>query len=81
MIPKTRTEAFKVLVLPESADAERIRKAYHKFAFIWYPDKWSSKSQEEQNIATEKFKETSVAYRILTGKIKEEFISQQPNDD
>ncbi len=81
MIPKTRKEAFKVLELSESASAEEIKKAYHKLALKWHPDKWSDKSQEEQKTATEKFKEISVAYGILTGEISEEFISNQPNDN
>ncbi len=81
MIPKTRKEAFKVLGLSESASKEDIKKAYHKLSLKWHPDKWSDKSQEEQKTATEKFKEISVAYKISRGKITEEFISQQPNDD
>ncbi len=81
MIPKTRKEAFKVLELSESASAEEIKKAYHKLALKWHPDKWSDKSQEEQKTATEKIKEISVAYGILTGEISEEFISNQPNDN
>lgn len=81
MIPKTRKEAFKVLGLSEGASIEEIKKAYRKLALEWHPDKWSDKSQEEQKTATEKFKEISVAYEISMGKITEEFISQQPNDD
>ncbi|WP_265034617.1 MULTISPECIES: ankyrin repeat domain-containing protein [unclassified Wolbachia] len=80
MIPKTRKEAFKVLELSENASAEEIKKAYRKLALEWHPDKWSDKSQEEQKTTTEKFKEISVAYGILTGEISEEFISQQSND-
>ncbi|WP_434732075.1 ankyrin repeat domain-containing protein [Wolbachia endosymbiont of Zygogramma bicolorata] len=81
IIPKTRKEAFKVLGLSESASTEKIKKAYHKLALQWHPDKWSGKSQEEQKTATEKFKEISVAYKISIGEITEEFVSQQPNDD
>ncbi|WP_375603778.1 DnaJ domain-containing protein [Wolbachia endosymbiont of Anurida maritima] len=81
MIPKTRKEAFKVLELPESEKTEEIKKAYHKLALKWHPDKHSDKSQEEKDKATEKFKEIIVAYGISTDEIKEEFIQKQPNDD
>lgn len=81
MIPKTRREALKVLGLPESASKRKITQTYHKLALKWHPDRWSGKSQEEKDKATEKFKEISVAYGILTNKITEEFIRKQPNDD
>ncbi|WP_395462676.1 DnaJ domain-containing protein [Wolbachia endosymbiont of Cantharis cryptica] len=81
MIPKTRKEAFKVLGLSENASEQEITQAYRKLALKWHPDKWSSKSQNEQNEATEKFKGISVAHGILTDEIKEECIKQQPNDD
>ncbi|WP_395463294.1 DnaJ domain-containing protein [Wolbachia endosymbiont of Cantharis cryptica] len=81
MVPKTHEDEFKVLGLPEGASTEDIKKAYYKLALKWHPDRWSDKSQEEQKTATEKFKEISVAYEILTGEIKEEFISKQHNDD
>ncbi len=81
MIPKTRREALKVLGLSEGADAEEIKKAYRKLALKWHPDKCSDESQEKQKTVTEKFKEISLAYGILTNEIAEEFIRKQPNND
>lgn len=81
MIPKTRKEAFKVLELQENASAEEIKKVYRKLILKWHPDKQSDESQEKQDRATEKSKEITVAYGILTDEIKEEFIKQQHNDD
>ncbi|MGL9717228.1 MAG: ankyrin repeat domain-containing protein [Wolbachia sp.] len=81
MIPKTRKEAFEVLRLSENANKQEIKKAYHKLALKWHPDKWSDKSQEEQKTATEKAKEITIAHKILTNEITEEFISQQTDDD
>jgi len=81
MIPKARKQALKVLGLSKGADVEEIQEAYRKLILEWHPDKWSDKSKREQNEATEKSKEITVAHRISTDEINEEFIRQEPNDD
>ncbi|MEY2392972.1 ankyrin repeat domain-containing protein [Wolbachia endosymbiont of Tettigetta isshikii] len=81
MIPETRKEAFEVLGLSGNASGREIKKVYHKLIKQWHPNKWVDKSKEEQKIATKKSQKITVAYEILTGKIKDESTRQQPNDD
>lgn len=77
MIPKTREEAFKVLELSESASEQGIKKSYRRLIFKWHPDKCSHRSQEELSAATEKVKEVTVAYGILTGeKVEPDWIER-----
>jgi len=52
-------------VSPEASETE-LRKAYHKLALKWHPDKHRQKSEAEQKQAEEKFKELSVAYDTLS---------------
>merc|ERR1712228_191498 len=57
----------------EAADKE-IKKAFRKQAMIWHPDKFASKSEEEQKSAEEKFKEIGEAYEILKDpKLRQRF--------
>jgi molecular chaperone DnaJ len=53
------TDYYAVLGVPHDADKATIKKAYHKLAMKWHPDK--NKSPE----AEEKFKQIAKAYAIL----------------
>lgn len=53
------TDYYEVLGVPRDADAETIKKAYHRLALKWHPDK--NKAPE----AEEKFKQIAKAYAIL----------------
>jgi len=53
------TDYYNILGVPRDADADTIKKAYHKLALKWHPDK--NKSPE----AEEKFKQIAKAYAIL----------------
>ena len=55
----TSTDYYEVLGVPRDADADTIKKAYHKLALKWHPDK--NKAPE----AEEKFKQIAKAYAIL----------------
>lgn len=55
---------YKILEITEKAKYEEIRKAYHKMALRYHPDK----CQEEK--AEEKFKNVVEAYEVLTDPIK-----------
>jgi len=50
---------YEVLDVPRDADGQTIKKAYHKLAMKWHPDR--NKSPE----AEERFKEIATAYAIL----------------
>jgi curved DNA-binding protein CbpA len=57
-----------VLGVAEDAELETIKKAYHKLALKYHPDKNVDKSKEEKEAAAEKFKELNAAYEALTKK-------------
>ena len=50
---------YETLGVPRDADVDTIKKAYHKLAMKWHPDR--NKSSE----AEEKFKQIAKAYAIL----------------
>ena len=51
---------YEVLDVARDADASAIRKAYHRMALLWHPDK--SKAPD----AEERFREVQAAYEILS---------------
>ena len=59
---------YAVLGLEKNASPETIRKAYHKLAMKYHPDRNNGPNAGKK---TEKFREVSEAYAILTGKENE----------
>jgi molecular chaperone DnaJ len=57
---------YSILGLKKDASEDDIKKAYKKAAIKYHPDKYASKSQKEQDEASEKFKEINEAYQILS---------------
>jgi curved DNA-binding protein CbpA len=55
---------YEILGISEKAKYEEIRKAYHKMALRYHPDKC------QENNAEEKFKNVVEAYEVLTDPIK-----------
>lgn len=66
-------DLYSVLELPKGADSSEIRRQYLKLSRIYHPDKVSPDQQEE---ATEKFKEISKAYEVLSDNDKKAFYDQ-----
>lgn len=62
----THTELYKRLGINKTASDKEIKKCFRKLALKWHPDKWTSKSAQEKKVATDKFKELSEAYEILS---------------
>jgi DnaJ family protein A protein 2 len=60
------TELYDCLGISNNANAKEIKKCFRKLALKWHPDKWTGKSERERKIATNKFKELSEAYEILS---------------
>jgi DnaJ family protein A protein 2 len=56
------TKLYDILEISPDATDDIIKKAYRKLSFKWHPDK----NQDNQEVATEKFKEISEAYTILS---------------
>ena len=57
---------YKVLGVDRQCDEAALKKAYRRAAVKWHPDKWSSKSQAEQQAAEENFKRVAEAYDALS---------------
>lgn len=58
-MPTAEKDYYEILGIPRDADEQAIKKAYHKLAMQWHPDR--NKSPE----AGERFKEIATAYAIL----------------
>lgn len=55
---------YKVLGVPEGADAETIKKAYYELVKKYHPDKYANNPLKD--LAEEKLKEINKAYEMLT---------------
>jgi molecular chaperone DnaJ len=61
----TKKDYYDVLGVSRSASADEVRKAYRKLAMQYHPDRNANNPQ-----ATEKFKELSEAYEVLSDETK-----------
>lgn len=60
------TELYERLGIKTDANEKEIKQCFRKLALKWHPDKWSTKSEQEQKVANDKFKEITEAYEILS---------------
>lgn len=67
-----KRDYYEVLGIDKNATLEEIKKAYKKLVIQYHPDKYSTKSIEEQKEAEEKFKEIAEAYDVLSNPEKKE---------
>ena len=61
---------YTVLGVSRDADASDLKKAYHKAAITWHPDKWASASEPERKAAESRFKDLADAYAVLSDRDK-----------
>jgi len=64
-------DPYTILGLSPGASAEDIRKAYHRLANQYHPDKVTHLGEEFQKLAEKRFKEIQQAYQDLAGKQKQ----------
>lgn len=62
MFVKDTSSAYKILQISSNASDEELKKAYHKMAIKYHPDKVSHLGEEVQKAAKEKFQELQNAY-------------------
>ena len=67
---------YDVLEISKDADENEIKKSFRKMATKWHPDKNLNNREE----ATEKFKEISQAYEILSDPEKKEKYDKYGDD-
>ena len=58
-------DPYTVLGIEPTATDAQVKSAYRKLVNKWHPDRFQSKSQEEIDAATEKFKELQAAYETI----------------
>lgn len=70
---KTKFNPYTELEVPKNADAAQIKTAYKKHALKWHPDKHAEEDREK---ATEKFKQVSEAYSILSNDKRRKYFDK-----
>jgi len=61
-----RQSLYEVLGVESDATAEQLRKAYHKAALQWHPDKHAQGDAAQQAEAHAKFTELRAAWAVLS---------------
>jgi DnaJ family protein B protein 4 len=75
------TDYYTVLGVKRGCSDDNIKKAYHKLAMKWHPDKHMQNTEVNKKKAEEKFKEINKAYEILGNPEKKEHYDQTGDDD
>lgn len=63
---------YKILGLKKGAKDRDIKKAYHKMALKWHPDK----NPDNKDVATKRFEEIALAYEVLSDEEKRKIYDQ-----
>ena len=62
---RRRKNCYKILGVGKEATKNDTKKAFHKMAMQWHPDKFDRKNDEEKAAGEEKFKKIGEAYVVL----------------
>ncbi len=65
MFVKDVDSAYKILEVPKSATDEEVKKAYHRMAIKYHPDKVAHLGDDVRRAATEKFQKLNGAYEEI----------------
>lgn len=65
-----RKDYYKILDLPRDADEKAVKRAYHKMAKLWHPDRHSSSEEAVKVEAERVFKNVNEAYEVLSDPAK-----------
>lgn len=57
--------AYKLMKLEKTVDETTIKKKYRELSMIWHPDKWSTNTKENQEIAGRNFIKLNNAYELI----------------
>lgn len=68
MFVKDVDSAYKILEITPDADDNEVKKAYHKMAIKYHPDKVSHLGEESRKAAEEKFQKLNAAYDEIKRK-------------
>ena len=73
MAQKTSPNLYSLLEVEKTATQAQIKTSYKKLALKWHPDKHP---ESERDAATEKFKEISGAYSVLSNEQKRAYYDK-----
>ncbi len=65
MFVKDTDSAYKILEITNDASNEEVKKAYHRMAIKYHPDKVAHIGEDVRNAAKEKFQKLNAAYREI----------------
>jgi molecular chaperone DnaJ len=71
-----KKDYYEILGISRDASEAEVKKAYHKLALKYHPDRHTGKSEKEKKAAEEKFKEIGEAYGILSDPQKKKNYDQ-----
>lgn len=64
--PLDKLDYYDLLRVPETANADDVRRAFHDFAMRYHPDRYSGSDAEKQDRAAAIYRRGAEAYRVLT---------------
>ena len=64
--PAAEASLYAILDAPTGASADALRKAYHRAALRWHPDKHARDDSAQQAEAAERFKQVQAAWAVLS---------------
>lgn len=65
-----KRDYYEVLGISKDSSEAEVKKAYHKLALKYHPDRYAGKPESEKKAAEEKFKEINEAHSVLSDKEK-----------
>lgn len=71
-----KKDHYEVLGISRDASEVEVKKAYHKLALKYHPDRYAGKPESEKKAAEEKFKEINEAHSVLSDQEKRKNYDQ-----
>jgi len=71
-----KKDHYEVLGISRDASEAEVKKAYHKLALKYHPDRYAGKPESEKKAAEEKFKEINEAHSVLSDQKKRKNYDQ-----
>jgi len=66
--PLDKLDYYELLRVPETANADDVRRAFHDFAMKYHPDRYAGAEVDKQDRAAAIYRRGAEAYRVLTDR-------------